>query len=327
MEKIYCMAYTRLFHQSPIKRMPFYFNNTFLSEEFKGLAFSDKTISKILHKIGGEQSSIDSFLNSFVKSSNAAFIDATSVFTQSHQIFEARLGYNTKRQKDPQLNLLYLYDYKLIMPLYYRVIQGDLREISAFKLTLEQSGLKDAIVIRDKGFSSEKNIEALRKSQLQYILPLRHNSAKIDYPGFNTGTKQDMDGYFKYKSRYIWFRKIAIEQGSLILFLDEDLRINEEKDHLDRITKFPEEYNQDSFFERQKRMGILALITNISDMKAEALFQKYKSRCEVEQLFDLFKNFLVANKSYMQSMESFKGWLLINHIALIIYYSIFRILK
>jgi hypothetical protein len=45
-KQIYCMAYTRLFHQSPIKRMPFYFSNTFLSEKFKGLAFSDKTKSK-----------------------------------------------------------------------------------------------------------------------------------------------------------------------------------------------------------------------------------------------------------------------------------------
>jgi transposase len=326
-KQIYCMAYTRLFHQSPIKRMPFYFSNTFLSEKFKGLAFSDKTISKLLNEIGGQQSSIDSLLHSFVKSSNTALIDATSCFTQSKNMYEAILGYNNKRQWDPQLNLLYLYDYKLIMPLYYRVVQGDLREISAFRLTLEQSGLKDAVIIGDKGFSSEKNIEALRESQLRYILPLRRNSAKIDYSGFDTGAKQDMDGYFKYKSRYIWFRKIAIEQDSLTVFLDEDLRVNEEKDYLDRIIKYPEQYNQNSFFDRQKRMGTLALVTNIADMEAESIFQIYKSRCEVEQLFDVFKNFLEADKSYMHSIESFKGWLLINHIALIVYYSIFRTLK
>lgn len=326
-KQIYSMAYIRLFHHSPIKRMPFYYNHCILSEEFKGLAFSDKTIGKLLNKIGQQQSSIDSFLTYFVEGSNAALIDATSVFTQTKNMYEARLGYNNKRQWDPQLNLLYLYDYKLIMPLYYRIIQGDLREISAFKLTLEQSGLKDAIIIGDKGFSSEKNIEAIRDSQLRYILPLRRNSARIDYSGFKTGTKEDMDGYFGYKKRYIWYKNIAIEQDSLTVFLDEDLRVNEEKDYLDRISKYPEDYNQESFFDKQKRMGTLALMTNIDDIGAEGLFQTYKSRCEVEQLFDVYKNFLKADRLYVHSTESVKGWLFINHIALIVYYSIFRALK
>jgi transposase len=326
-KQIYSMSYIRLFHQSPIKRMPFYFSNTFLSEEFKDLSFSDKTLGKLLNKIGQQQSSIDSFLKHFVENSNAALIDATSVFTQTKNMYEARLGYNNKRQWYPQLNLLYLYDYKLIMPLYHRILQGDLREISAFKLTLEQSGLKDAIIIGDKGFSSEKNIEAIRDSQLRYILPLRRNSARIDYSGLKTGTKLDMDGYFRYKSRYIWFKNIAVEQDSLTLFLDEDLRVNEEKDYLDRINKYPEDYSQKSFFDRQIRMGALALMTNIDDFGAEALFQTYKSRCEVEQQFDVYKDFLKADRLYVHSTESVKGWLFINHIALIVYYSIFRSLK
>lgn len=326
-EQIFCMAYIRLFHRSPIKRMPLYFENSFLSEHFKGLAFSEKKLSRILNDSGRDQASVDKFLRSFVGGSQAALIDATPIFTQSRNMYEARLGYNNKKQWDPQLNLLYLYDHKLSMPLYYRLVQGDIREISVLELTLKSSGLKNAVIIGDKGFSSEMNKEIISNCKMKYILPLRRNSSKIDYSIFKTAGKSDMDNFFNFKDRYIWYKSMETNNGQVVMFLDEKLKVSEAKDYLDRIMKYPEEYTLEGFQSKEHKMGTLALETNLVGLEAEAIYQTYKSRCEVEQLFDVFKNTLNADKTYMQNVESVKGWLLINHIAIMAYYKIYKLLK
>lgn len=326
-KQLYAMAYIRLFHQSPVKRMPFYHEHSFLSEEFPGLAFSDKKISKILAETGLDQAAIDSFLRSFIDDNHLALIDATPIFTKSNNIYEAQIGYNNKRQWDPQMNLLYIYDYQLSLPLYYRLIQGNIREIKALKLTLEACGLKNGIIIGDKGFSSELNIEIINNSDLNYILPLRRNSVQIDYSSIASSSKENMDGFFLFKKRYIWYKEIKTDDSKLIIFLDEQLRVSEERDYLERIGKFPEEYTKQGFFDRQFKMGTLALRTSLGEMSATELFQTYKSRCEVEQLFDVYKNLLKADKTYMQSAESVRGWLFINHLAIMVYYRMYNLLK
>jgi transposase len=325
--QLFCLACIRLFHRVPIKRMPVIFDNSYFSEEFLGLPFSDKTISKLLNETGKNQSAIDKFLKSFIKEEHIALIDATPIFSQSKNIYEARLGYNNKKQWDPQLNLLYLYDHKLAMPLYFRLTQGDLREIKTLELTLEAVGFQNAIIIGDKGFSSALNEEILTQKKLKYILPLKRVSSKIDYAGFSPINKNDMNGYFKFKERYIWFKKSKNNNKTVITYLDEQLKVVEERDYLDRVDKYPEEYNIGKFHENNYKMGTLALITNLNEYSADELYHTYKSRCEVEQLFDVFKNMLDADKTYMQNIESVKGWLFINHLAIIAYYRIYKLLK
>lgn len=326
-KQIYCMACIRLFHRSPIKRMPVHFASSFLSEDFRGLAFSDKKISQVLKEAGKDQNSIDSFMRKFSGSCNVALIDATPIFTKSRNIFEARLGYNNKRQWDPQLNLLYLYDHVSSMPLFYRLLQGDLREIKAMKLTLKASGLDSAIIIGDKGFASESNIEAMKDSGLSYIIPLRRNSSRIDYSALRSGNKKDMDGYFDFKGRYIWYKIVNNDKDRIVIYMDVNLKVCEEKDYLDRVKKYPEEYSDKSFFEKQYRMGTLSLMSNRGEYDPESLYSTYKSRLEIEQMFDVYKNTLDADKTYMQCSEALNGWTFINHLALLVYYRIYKNLQ
>lgn len=326
-KQIYCLAYIRLFHRSPIKRMPLHFATSFLSEDFPGLAFSDKKISQVLKEVGKDQNSIDSFMRKFSGSCNVALIDATPIFTKSRNIFEAKLGYNNKRQWDPQINLLYLYDHISALPLFYRLLQGDMREIKAMKLTLKASGLDNAIIIGDKGFASESNIEAMKESSLSYIIPLRRNSSKIDYSSMKSGNKKDMDGYFNFKGRYIWYKVVFNDGDRIIIYMDENLKVREEKDYLDRVKKYPDEYSDNGFFEKQYKMGTLSLMSNRDEYDPEALYTTYKSRLEIEQMFDVYKNTLEADKPYMQNSESLNGWTFINHLALLVYYRIYKTLR
>ena len=137
-----------------------------------------------------------------------------------------------------------------------------------------------------------------------------------------------MQSYFKFKNRYIWYTSQNHDNNRRVtLFLDEQLRVSEEHDYLNRIEKDPKKYSLEEFRTKQQVMGTIAIIDNLPDKTPEDIYQTYKSRCEIEQLFDIFKNELEADKTYMHSIESLRGWMFINHLAIVAYYRIYQLLK
>ena len=57
------------------------------------------------------------------------------------------------------------------------------------------------------------------------------------------------------------------------------------------------------------------------------LYETYKQRNEIEIMFDAYKHFLVADKTYMQNRYVLEGWLMANFIAMIAYYRLYKRLK
>ncbi len=63
-----------------------------------------------------------------------------------------------------------------------------------------------------------------------------------------------------------------------------------------------------------------------TDKTAQEVYETYKSRGEIEQMIDVFKNTLEADKSYMPTPQSIETWMLVNFIALHWYYKIYHLL-
>ncbi len=63
--------------------------------------------------------------------------------------------------------------------------------------------------------------------------------------------------------------------------------------------------------------------TQLLVIAPETLYSQYKSRCAIEQLFDSFKNLLVADRTYMRTDEGLEGWMFVHFIALSWYYRIY----
>jgi len=122
------------------------------------------------------------------------------------------------------------------------------------------------------------------------------------------------------------------------VFYDPTLRNEEEASYLRRVEGKSADYTLDTFREKQFTFGTLAMVHQLkNDNKDEdgntvpvaacKIYEKYKSRMEVETIFDMYKNLLQADKSYMQSDEAFEAWVFINHLATMMYYKIFNRIK
>jgi transposase len=253
--------------------------------------------------------------------------DGTDIFSRSEQLELPKLSKSKSGVFDDVINLMCMFSVGQQMPVYYRLLPGNIKDVSAFKMSLLESGIQDATVIIDKGFASQKNIEALEKEKLKFIIPLPRNSKLIDYEKVKAGDKSQFDGYFKYEGRFIWHYSYAVDKSKKItVFIDEELRNREECDYLNRIENAVQDYTIEEFHRKRHTFGTIAIIEN-TEKTARDVYVDYKTRCEVETMIDALKNIVDADRTYMQNPQALEGWMFINLIALKWYYCILNLLK
>ncbi len=321
------IAYCRFVYQCPLKRIPFRLAGSYLPELISVKPFGEKKASQILNRIGGLHEKMLAYMKRFIREGEYILMDATNIFSNSKQISLARKGYNNNLMFDTQFNLLYIYAANSRMPVYYKLLPGNIREVSAFKNSLLEAGLSGAVIVADKGFYSRKNVELLIEEGLSFILPLKRNNTLIDYQDIARNNFKQGGNYFEYQGRIIWHKSYEAEKNlHLHLFLDEQLKVKEEKDYLNRIKTQPECYSLEQFHEKKHGQGTIALLTQLED-DAENIYLTYKSRMAIEVMFDSMKNVLEADHTYMQNLQTLQGWMFVNHITLQWYQHLYIQLK
>jgi len=324
---ITAIAYSRFIYRCPLKSIPFRLQSSYLPELLALGHFNEKTASGTLNRIGGQPDKMSQYMKSFIGAGDHILMDATNVLSQSRHIPLAKKGYSNPLTFDTQFNLMYIYSAKSRMPVYYKLLPGNIREVKAFKNCLLEAGLEKAIVIADKGFYSEANVALLTEGLLEFILPLRRDNALIDYAPIKANTFKKGNNYFLHEKRAVWYHKKELGNGlALHLFLDEPLRVKEENDYLVRINTHPESHSVEKYLEKKDHFGTIALLTNLKSTEQDA-YQTYKSRMAIEIMFDGMKNILDADHTYMQDEQTLKGWMFVNHITLQWYQHLYMELK
>jgi hypothetical protein len=328
-QSLFALALNRLIYQSPLKNCEFLFEESFVSEELTEAKLDKNSCTQLLQVVGGNREKISEFLRQFVKGAEHIVFDTSHITSHSNKTKMAQRGYNSARDYDPQVNLFYMFSVDRQEPSYYRLFPGNIHGVSALKNCLEESEIKNCIAIGDKGFCSENNIDLLEKAGLTYILPLKRNSVWIDYTRLEKRLYQEaFDGHFMYQDRPIFYTCLEEKDNKqVIIFTDKSLALEEEKSYLRQLNMEKDGYSMATYQDKQIKFGTIAMITNCKDKTASKVYEAYKTRMEVETVFDSYKNLLEADRTYMQSDKSMEGWAFINHLATMLYYRVFNLLK
>jgi transposase len=229
-------------------------------------------------------------------------IDSTHIMSESENLAINRPGYNGSFDFGKQLRLMYIFSTHLKKPVYYRLIQGNIPDISAMRLCVKEMGVENVIYIADKGFYSRTNIALLDEQRLQYIIPLRRSNGALEYTPLEQPNFKKLHNYFMYQGRIIWYYPCQKDGLNLVTFLDERLRVEEERDYLERILTHPESHSRPAYEQNLPGFGTLTLLgKTISSRDPWQLYEIYKRRNEIEIMFDSYKTFLQADTLYMQN--------------------------
>lgn len=325
-QSILALVYGRFVESSPMKNMKFHYENSYLSELYPEAKISKNSISKLLKELGRDRASIVEFFKAFNQEDDKIIFDGTDLVSNSRKMDFPKLSKTKKGGFDFLLNIMFIFSVKSQLPIYYRLLPGNIKDVKSFKLSLLESNITNALIVLDKGFYSEDNIKALSNENLEYIISLRRNNRLIDYSVFEKGIKSEFDGYFIYEDRIIWYKTSNSGKGNVHTFLSDELKTEESSDYLKRIETHPEKYSIEEFHNNVKVLGTLSILTN-TEKSAEEIYGYYKNRNQVELMIDAFKNLIESDKSYMQDNFSIEAWMFINYIALHWYYVMLNKLK
>jgi transposase len=320
------MSFCRFVYQTPLKNMEFRFVHSYLSELYPNIDLHKDTLTGFMRVLGEEREAIRAYFNAFWQSDKQMVLFDASSFVSLSKKMETfpKTGYNAHHSYDPQLNLMFVHSVEMRMPLYYRLLPGNVREVKAFALCLKEFSQTNITVITDKGFYSKENILLMQQEGICYISPLKRNNTLILYT--KIVKNEPLDGFFEFENRIIWYYSIKIENQNLYIFSDDVLKTQEKKDFLLRIQNENKGYSLEKYYEKLPTFGTISLLTN-GNMAAQDVFLAYKSRNDIEVLFDAYKNILHADRTYMQNDIALETWLFINFIAMQWYYITYNLLK
>jgi transposase len=175
----------------------------------------------------------DSKLNFFKKQTKRRLeseylaYNTTSFSSYSNNIDEAKYGYNKDNDNLKQINLTLIIGEKSLLPVYYRLLPGNISDSKTIKKLIIDSGflkIDNVKFIMDRGFCSLNNVKSLMSENIPFIIECRKNiflieryineSLLLGHNGSNFIAKYALHGYM-------------FEDKTLVQFTNEINRIYE----------------------------------------------------------------------------------------------------
>ncbi len=178
------LCYYQISDENPEYLFEYWFEQNYLPGSKK---MSSSKISELYKNIGNSQVDIKLFIKNWIEHLNpieTIYYDITSISSYSENNDFIEWGYNRDGEKLAQLNLGLIFCKESSLPIYYQSYTGSLTDVKTLKNTIKYLsgfGLKDFLLILDRGFFSTSNILSLAKdkSRISFIQPLPFSLKKV----------------------------------------------------------------------------------------------------------------------------------------------------
>ena len=321
-QRIMSLAYCRLRYQSPMRDVLSDFSDSYLSTEFGVAGLAPSQLSGFLFDLGTRRDELVKYMDYFCSGSSNIIFDGTDMLSASRLMGLPQMTKTKTGAFEKAVNMMMVFSLDYMLPSYFRLLPGNIKDVKAFKLCMKESGAASAVAILDKTFPSTTNLEYLEEAEIRYIASLRRSTRGLDYSAFHNRDNRGADGHFRYQGRTIWHKEQQLEGRRVVIFFDEEHRIEEDRDYLDRVDSGKyENYTMEGYHTKTEVFGTIALVTN-TDKTAQQLYESYKTRCEVEQAIDVFKTNLDADSTYMQTEQSLEAYTFVNFVSMQMFYII-----
>lgn len=174
---VWCEILTLAFYEIA-ERSPLYLCGpwTLSTETIDGVTLSSLRISELLHDIGMRDSDRMSVFRSWaaVRSEQECIAyDITSISSYSQVNEFLEFGCNRDEEDIPQIHLAMLFGETSMMPIFYSILQGSIRDMSAISNMLnyaEKLDVKNVRFVMDAGLYSDENLSEMSENKLKYTM-------------------------------------------------------------------------------------------------------------------------------------------------------------
>ncbi|MDR2822213.1 MAG: transposase [Acholeplasmatales bacterium] len=322
--KIYVYSLLRLLNNDVSNKLDFFYENSYISEVYKDVSISKNTVFDFIQKLGKHDNTNKEFLASRKKEYQVLIFDGTQITNQSLSNI-AEFGRSVRKTNKTQVCEIRVFDTISKEPLYYEVLPGNVIDKTAFIQVLDRFDTKSSIIIVDKGFNTTQNIEYLKASNINYIVPYNDNSTKI------TKILEDnkYQKAFTYNGKNVMGIKVTKDDNIYYIFQDPFIEANQKSNYINKVASSKEGYDLKKMEKKEPKFGVIAFSSNLdySIDELNIIFEHYKERWEIETMFKLEKSLLGNEVIRVHSTSSLLGIRFISQIEMIMYSRIYYKLK
>lgn len=302
-----------------------WYEHSYASILYPQARLTSQRISEQLAEIGSEES-YRSFFSSYIdfmkrsgEDVHNILIDSTGLPNSIHFPLTGLSNHNGKISNE--VRLIYVTQKKTGIPVFLRYVQGTVPDILTVSQTvseLRENGIQISQVLLDAGYYSEKNIKLLYKAKIHFVCRMKQNLTLYKRLASEyRNTLECPQNMVKFGKRIVYIQKQKVQlaagcEGYAYICLDlarKAIETAKKLDHLD-----PKEDVSDELFEALASEGIFVLASS-SDLSVEEILPVYYTRQQIEQTFDLCKNYTDLLPLRIQSEQNLRGHLLLTFIA------------
>ena len=315
---IFTAASLRTIERTPYCDLETGYESSYFSVFDKTLSMSKTALSDFLIRLSHMKNKFISYMRKDIEEDEVLIFDGTNLLCGSQNISYSGVGYKHGHNYPAQVNQLYAYSPNKRKMVYYRLLEGSIPDSKSLSSILEEASIDNGIAIIDNGFASDDNLSALLSQKEKYILALRRDSKYVTEDIMNDSFGINSMEKFTNNHESIFAYETADEDGNRIcVYFNQTIKGVETSEYLDKIKKGWKNYTDENYKKDCKRFGIYVLKTN-TGFTLQKTYEYYKSRFEIEYLFDTIKNTLEFDKVYMHSDKALESWAFINHISILI---------
>jgi transposase len=315
----------KLLKTSAMRHAQTWARGNYASLLYKNAGLSSQQVSVFLKKLGDEKVWRDFFrayIEKIAGGKTGIVVDSTGLPNEINFPLSAWGCHGGETERETRLVMVI--EVNTGMPLYFRYMPGNIVDVSSLSTTIEElkaMGVNTSFALLDAGYYSESNIDELYAKNISFLTRL---------PANRTLYKKLIDKHFEdmecagniviYGKRALYIKKVQVDlfSHSGYAYIVCDI-----KRKADEITKFLMGAKEDGLDEAEiecalKSKGKFVLISSL-DISTTEVIPMYYTRQTAENLFCISKSCLDVLPLRTHSVETFRGYLMLTFISLVIY--------
>ena len=297
---------------------------------------TSQRISDFLTAIGDEYSQREffkeylPFLEKLGVKIDNVIIDSSGLPNSIHFPLTAISNHNGEINNE--VRLIYVVQQNTGLPIYFRYCPGNVIDASTLIrciAELKEQGINTKFAILDAGYYTAENIHNLFEQKVSFITRLKENLKLYkELVTEHLNTLEAKEHLIEYNGRYVYLKCVSCQLDGHPAFayvgLDIDRKASESKGTF-RHAK-DKKMNTSRVFDTIQKQGVFILISSrrIAHNKVLPL---YYTRQQVEQIFDIGKNYAEMLPLRVHTEETFRGHLLLTFIVTVVIKRIQDVLK
>ena len=298
---------------------------------------TSQRISDLLESIGKEDN-MRAFFNAYLAILNAKddvrdnaniLIDSTGLPNSIHFPLTAVSNHNGVISEE--VRLIYVVQQDTRLPIYMRYVPGNIVDTTTLITTLKElkaQGVSTKFAILDAGYMTAEGVKHLYDDGISFITRCPTNR-DIYKQALATGLADleqpenlavDESGRL-FNGRQVYVKCVPIDLDGMKLYAyvgrDKSMQEQERRRVISEEARSKKPLNKQALHEKMEEHGVFVLVSS-RRIRADKLLCLYYVRQDIEQVFDVSKNYASLLPLNVEKEETFRGHLLMTFIATVL---------